>query len=162
MEKYLLTGATGYIAFRGSGGAGALYRKKEVIVPMMKLNNKKLFLILGVCVFLLGIAAFAITRSNKFFGDRTGTEDSTLSNDNLFPSYWDYAADVMTYVLEKNDKIADCEIDISYLNEEILSVTAEIILAAQNKENEIQSDKIANYISQTLDIPTEKIAISIH
>ena len=119
---------------------------------MMKLNNKKLFLILGVCVFLLGIAAFAITRSNKFFGDRTGTEDSTLSNDNLFPSYWDYAADVMTYVLEKNDKIADCEIDISYSDEEILSVTAEITLTSQSTENEIQSDKIANYISQTLEM----------
>ena len=129
---------------------------------MMKLNNKKLFLILGVCVFLLGITGVAIARSGKFFGDRTGSEDPSLSNENLFPSYCDHAADVMTYVLEEDDKIADCEIDVSYSNEEILSVTAEIILAAQNTENEIQSDKIADYISQTLDIPTEKIAISIH
>lgn len=129
---------------------------------MMELNKKKLFLILGVCVFLLGITGFAIARSNKFFGDRTGSEDSSLLNENLFPSYCDHAADVMTYVLEEDDKIADCEIDVSCSDEEILSVTAEIILAAQSTENEIQSDKIADYISQTLDIPTEKIAISIH
>ena len=52
--------------------------KKEVTVPMMKLNNKKLFLILGVCVFLLGITGVAIARSDKFFGDRTGSEDPSL------------------------------------------------------------------------------------
>ena len=129
---------------------------------MMKLNNKKLFLILGVCVILFGITGLAIARSDKFFGDRTGAEDSSLLNDNLFPSYCDYAADVMTYVLEEDDKIANCEIDISYSNEEILSVTAEIILAAQSMENEIQPDKIENYIAQSLDIPTEKIAIYIN
>ncbi|MCI9142866.1 MAG: hypothetical protein HFH87_09635 [Lachnospiraceae bacterium] len=128
----------------------------------MRKFNKKSFLVFGVCVFLLGITGFVITRLKCFHSNGIDAEGSSLSDEDLFHSYCDYAVNFMTYVLESDDKIADCEINVSYSNEEILSVTAEIVLTAQNTENEIQSDKIADYISQTLDIPTEKIAISIH
>ena len=59
---------------------------------MRKFNNKKSFLVFGACVFLLGITGFAITSSNLFRSNGIGSEGSSLSNNDLFHSYCDYAA----------------------------------------------------------------------
>ena len=129
------------------------------------MNYKKNALIMGSSILIIGITIAGIMigegsfsqaeeKGNSYCIDNWDA-DADIDKDSL---YHDYLMKTLAENIKNEDGIRDCKIDVNYANGEIVS--AKVSIDAENDEPTISETNILDYISQSLEISTEDIALS--
>lgn len=124
-------------------------------------NKKRLYFILAVCIFSVGIIFVCdVVRTVKFDTKSIDYENSISSSNDRDDLIVGFIASVAAETIKGMDEISNCEISIS--TEEGDNVFVDVTVSVKDKNNEyVQEPEIMEYVSSVFDIPIENIKISI-
>ncbi len=108
--------------------------------------KKRIILAIGVCIILGFTLAGVIMIKTRH------KEEVDINS-----FYFNYLGTRIATEIETIDEVSNCEINISYSGNTIIS--AEVYIDAEDEENENVEAKIMNYVSIALELPEDKVSI---
>lgn len=121
--------------------------------------KKKFTLILGICVFILGvITGCAMTETNTY-SHKDICLDDWSTNIDKDKEYSEFIEKTLASTIKEDCHLSDCKMKVSCSNGKITSAHVYIV-TREDKSDDLETD-ILNYVSEALEISTQKVTLSV-